>query len=356
MTSEVTHGAPPEPSWGIAALVDEPLPLLQAFVGHHLHEGAAEIRLFPDRDDPALEAAMAAEPRVRVLRHDARNLWRMRRRPESLNGRQRQVAARAFAESGADWMLFCDADEFVTDGAALTRDLARVPDGVDAMRLPVRERVFAGPVPGTHIFEGDFRTPLAGKVDPSKIYGDMARYLNRGVIGHAIGKTLYRRGADVDIGIHNGRYPEARGGGPLDSAVADEAALLHFDGLTALNWAIKLRRKTILAGTGKAPKGRRHPGRLAQIEHVQGGTMESCLDLFEALATLPDALAERLERRGVLSRRSFDPRAQVAALWPDLDVEAAFDPEAYDALLRARYADTFTGQGGRHGGSAAGPA
>ena len=39
-------------SWAVVATVDEPAPLVAAFVAHHLNEGAREVHLFLDKPDP----------------------------------------------------------------------------------------------------------------------------------------------------------------------------------------------------------------------------------------------------------------------------------------------------------------
>ena len=60
-------------SWGVVAMVDEPAPLVAAFVGHHLGLGAAEVHVCLDRPNPAAQDLLAGVPGAAALNMEG---WR----------------------------------------------------------------------------------------------------------------------------------------------------------------------------------------------------------------------------------------------------------------------------------------
>lgn len=334
MTPPRSAGAPP--SWSVAALVDEPPALVAAFVAHHLDQGAAGVRLFLDRPDPALARLVGGDPRVRLHDCTAPGHWRPHpRRPAGLAFRLRHSVSRAVAEMETDWLLFCDADEFVVDGAALGADLAALGPETEELRLPVRERFFPDAPPGAHVFEGAFRAPMGRPGAVTDLHGpETGAFLYDGLTGHVLGKTLYRRGLSAVPGVHRGAMPDGVPSPPRRARMAGATCLYHFDGLTARNWALKLRGKIVAADPARV---RRHKSRLAQIDFAKRHDMDAVIALYDRLVRPPADIVAALEAEGLVDRRSFDPRPALARQMPAAD-PADLAPARYDAALGARFA------------------
>ena len=92
------------------------------------------------------------------------------------------------------WLLVVDADEFVVGDRPASEALAAVPDGVDALWLPVAEAVWG---PGDDLARdygsSHFRRPLGralAKAATPALYGRHAPLFRRGVLGHTDGKSF----------------------------------------------------------------------------------------------------------------------------------------------------------------------
>ena len=59
------------PSWAVVATVDEPAPLIIAFVAHTLSLGPKALHLFLDRPNPEAEAALRGLPNLHLVVCDA---------------------------------------------------------------------------------------------------------------------------------------------------------------------------------------------------------------------------------------------------------------------------------------------
>ena len=182
------------PTWGIVATVDEPPQLVAAFAAHHLALGAAEIHLYLDRPDPEVQRLLAGLDGVRVTVCDEQ-YWAaspLGRRPPLPMGRQRQNANHAYARAGTDWLLHCDADEFVRSADKIERRMAKAPAGVAFLQLKMLERVrLADGMAG--IFDGIFRRPGMGFEQwGEEVYGRFAKFLHSGITGHAGCRTGMR--------------------------------------------------------------------------------------------------------------------------------------------------------------------
>lgn len=98
---------------------------------------------------------------------------------------------------------------------------------VEQMRLGFALRAVQSPLGDKLIFSSAFRFP-------TKLYDHVPRphfkpfgmYLNRGVSGHAVGKSLYRAGAPLDLGIHFATPPDRLGLSveQLDASLRDQNA------------------------------------------------------------------------------------------------------------------------------------
>lgn len=313
-----------QPTWAVVATVDEPSALIISFAAHYLALGAAEVHLFLDRPNPQAEAALAGLPRLRLTVCDAAYWAGVGWRPLLHVGRQSHNAGRAYAATQADFLLHCDCDEFVRDGAALQAELAALPKEAAYLRLQMAERVQMVGQTGGGMFDGLFRLPMdAFYLMGDQIYGADARFLKDGITGHRVGKAVVRSGLEVKMGLHkpDGQRPHG------DSAAG---RLLHFDGLTRLHFALKLLRRAMEPVTAGKPRHGRP--RLAQIGAVQGAEV---WPMVERLKTLTPEQARQLERAGHLDRRGFDPRGALAQFGLSPDLSSA----GFDAELRARDAE-----------------
>lgn len=316
-------------SWGITLLAREPAQLVLTHLAWHLALGAAEVHLF--LDDPADPVAplAAALPRVRVTRCDGA-FWAAHpsgRRPERVTARQSFCATLAYRRAGVGWLLHLDADEFLHPHADLAAELARHRDLKGALVVPVRERAYASPDPQT-LFEGVFRIPRRPADPPHPLLEPLADMAPRGVIGHALGKSITRTGLALTLHPH---FPRPQGGGtPQDvpTRPCTAAVLLHFDGLTPRHWLGKQR-----ARLGDAqPEAWLGPHRQAQLRALAacGGDAAAERRLHDRLRVLPDPAA--WIAAGLAEAREFDPTGACGAVLgtlPDLTVTG------FDAALGA---------------------
>jgi hypothetical protein len=289
------------PSWSVVATVDEPAAVVVAFVLHHLEAGASEVNLFLDGPNPEAEEALAGIAEAQVVVCDEAH-WAAsvrRKKPRMHPGRQMVNANIAYQSTKADWLLHCDCDEFVSDGAALAEELGRLLPKIVFLRLLVSERAYTG-LPTQNLFEGVFRYPLDefAQVGPP-IYGDLVPFLKDGVTGHRAGKGVVRTGIGIDMGIHSptGSHPHRKA----------KTRLLHFDGLTRLHYMIKLLRRAHEPPM-KTPL-RHGPARIAQYERFCElvATPSQAAALVEALKSLTRAQCAELRAMEALDERPFQP-------------------------------------------------
>lgn len=314
-------------SWAVVATVDEPPQLVAAFVAHHLNAGACEVHLFLDNPDEETETLLRAMPGC-ILTVCNQNFWResaFGRRPYLHTKRQNLNANSAYGRCKADWLLHCDADEFVRDGAALSAELLRFGRAVKHLRLHVAERVMPADEAQTSIFDGLFRLPgtdMERELDD--IYHPVSGFLEKGLTGHHNGKALSRTGCGLEIGLH-----QPQGGIPARKI--RQTNLLHFDGLTPFHFQIKLLRRAQEKPT--AGKTRHRPVRVTQFAAMKENLSdpEFCAAMTSALKCLrPDQIA-RLDGLGLVQHARFHPDLGGLAL--DLSVAG------FDAALENRFAE-----------------
>lgn len=313
-----------EPTWAVVATVDEPAPLIISFAAHYLALGAAEVHLFLDRPNPVAEAALAGLPRLHLTVCDAAYWAQVRARPLLHVRRQRHNANKTYKKTQVDFLLHCDCDEFVRDGAGMVDELASLPAEASFLRLQVAERVQRLHHPEGQIFEGMFRWPIdAFFLVGEEIYGKAARFFRDGLTGHRAGKAVVRTGLDLTLGLH---APE---GWPtyVDSA---PGRLLHFDGLTRLHYALKLLRRAYEPERAGPPRHGRP--RLTQIRAARDWGKDGVWRMVEQLKTVTPKQISQLEDIGHLDLLGFDPSPALARFGLAPDLSAA----AFDAELRAR--------------------
>ena len=322
------------PSWAVVATVDEPAPLLAAFAAHHLDLGAAAVHLFLDSPNRDAQALLAGVPRLTVTLCDD-EWWRLSRRgsrPQRHTARQKSNAAHVYRQGETDWLLHCDADEFVWPLADLAAELALTADRFGYLNLRVAERLWAEGAEGD-IFAGRFPTPLTGfAARGPAIYGAAAGYLNDGLSGHIAGKGIVRTGRGFEMGVHH----PVPGAVPVPMRPAEAARLLHFDGLTPLHFALKLlKRATESYGGPPRPHGAH---RILQFTRMTAAARDGAgwRNLAAAVQGLTAAQVAALEQAGGLLDARPDIAGALARQLPGRAVDLS--PEGFDAILRQREA------------------
>ena len=233
-----------EPTWAVVATVDEPLAVVQTFVAWHLSLGAAHVYLYCDRPNDPVQAAVAHLPQVSVVICDDAHWLRIgKSRPRRHQVRQVANARDAYGRTDADWLVHIDADEFLWSHAPVTQQLSAVSETTDCLIIPVAERVHLEGAQNETIFEGAFRRPFVSSITKGRaVFGPDYSMTYKGLAGHAQGKVFVRTGRPLRLSIHRARStdPECELGS--ERADCDQLELLHFDGLTSLQWTFKLAR------------------------------------------------------------------------------------------------------------------
>ncbi len=313
------------PSWSVVATVDEPLVLVQAFVAWHLSLGATEVILYFDRPDDLAAAVLEMVSQVRVIRcgtdHWAAHLGG---RPAKHQVRQVHNATHAYLDCEADWLVHCDADEYLWPHVPIAAALAAVDPLADAAIVPVAERVYLPDTAGGSIFNGAFRRPFVGSAAAgAALFGKGYAMTHRGLTGHAQGKAFSRTGRGLKLSIHRPR--------PHDALLTEKLSgveLLHFDGLTRGQWIFKLLRKAdhFAHRGGMEPS----PHRQRQIDAIRADP-DAAAALHDQLKSVSGARLAALRANGLLLEADLDPGKAIAGYFGTVDVSpAAFD----DALLR----------------------
>ncbi len=303
------------PTWAVVATVDEPPALVQAFVAWYLDLGAAEVWLYFDRENDPAADLFAGQPQVRVTRCDAAYWAQFGRRPEKHQIRQVRNATDAYGRVCADWLLHCDADEFLWPVDGVGAHLDRVYPWMDGAIVPVAERVFVAGAARTMVFDGMFRRP-----DKTNAASDPMTL--RGLTGHAIGKTFTPVGRNLTLSVHRPK----RGDDTLKLEPVPGLELLHFDGLTRLHWVYKLLRKAnaFAHQGGMVPS----PHRQRQIDAVRDD-LDTAFAVYDRLKVLDSAACATLRQKELLFAPSIRPEAH------------GLTSEAIDDWIRQRGAEVF---------------
>ena len=326
-----------KPIWDVVATVDEPAPLVIAFVAHVLAQGPRCLHLYLDRPNPAAQAALAGLANLKItLCTDAH--WRAsarKKRPPLHVGRQKENARQVYESTPAEWMVSIDCDEFLTSGADLAADLADQGDDVTFLRIPVCERVLPPDAVQQGIFDGVFRAPLPdyGAVG-RMVYGDDAGFYRHGMTGHAVGKSAFRVGRGLQMCLH----------APLNAPMgtyARRAKLRHFDGLTGLHYAMKLLRRVREPQFASPP--RHGAPRMAQMAIMAEIVCDKAMvhEMVQRVKRLTFDQLAALRDLGAVEETGFDPSAALAQFGLTADLSVA----AFDAELRAKDAELLAATG-----------
>ncbi|RPE67305.1 glycosyl transferase family 2 [Pacificibacter maritimus] len=320
------------PTWGVVATVDEPAILIAAFVRHHLTIGAHAVHIFLDRKNEAARDMLAPIERCYVTECD-QNYWNesgLSRRPPRHTARQKFNAEQAQALGMTDWLLHCDADEFVTDGSVVFDDLSGANDRCVIIRN--FERVYTPTAnqkgQDAKLFDGAFREPIEMfDLVSEPLFGEFAPMLKYGFSGHVGGKAFVPKGAPWSMGVHRAHV---RGTNERAPSREGRSLFYHFDGLTRLHFLLKILKRGYETPDG--PKRKMGSQRILQAiyarEHAHDRhKMTTVTQALKALTTDQVAFYEGFQS---LNQTPFGPQGCAG-----LDLSAA----SFDACLRAENAE-----------------
>ncbi|MFT6075351.1 MAG: hypothetical protein ACJAZ1_002280 [Yoonia sp.] len=95
----------------------------------------------------------------------------------------------------------------------------------------------------TSIFEGAFRRPFVSSITRGPaVFGPDYAMTYKGLTGHALGKVFVRTGRPLRLSILRAQSTGGHSELVSERADCDQLELLHFDGLTPLQWTFKLAR------------------------------------------------------------------------------------------------------------------
>ncbi|MDJ0630634.1 MAG: glycosyltransferase family 2 protein [Rhodobacter sp.] len=316
--------------WGVVGTMDEPAPLILAWVAHHLALGAAEAHVYLDRENAQAKTALAGVPGCFVTVCDDAYWAASSRgaRPLRHTARQKYNATDVYLNRSLHWVLQLDADEFLDPVGDFEAELAA--SAARTLRLRNIERVRRGE--GGDIFAGSFRGVIEDDALAEAVHGRWAGFLDAGMAGYHDGKDITRTGEDFTMGVHF----------PIDAATGQrhtdpyaeltEARILHFDGLTPLHVVLKLLKRA----NEPAYKVPRKFGtqRMRQFRYVANHVAKprQLRKMLDGVFGLSDAQARILGAAHL--ERPFDPRPAMA----QLGLAADLSVEAFDTELRDREA------------------
>ncbi len=303
------------PTFSVTAMVREPADVLRRFTAHYLGLGAARVRLFYDGTPEEVAAAglaalTTADPRIEITACDPA-FWDARGgRPGLVRDRQKRLSIEALETLDTDWLLLCDADEFVIARMPINEFLAAIPvGGPDSVTLAPAEAIwlegedYHTPFTATHFRRVCHNRVLAPLI-AAGVYGRHAPLFRRGDLSHVAGKQFLRRGSRFDlIKLHNswrdGRIvsvPARR----IDPALG-AVELAHVDAISFAGWDAKFARNAAVPDPawmkGKSPARQRQFRAYAAAADNGPKALES---LFRDLYVLSPRQYRNLDRFGLV--------------------------------------------------------
>lgn len=244
--------------------------VVRRFAEYYARLGAAEVLVYVDGPLGPLEGL--AVPGLTLIAADAA-FWDRQgiERPDVIGYRQWAIYAAGLARCRTDWLLVVDADEFVFGDRPVRDFLDAVPADVDSVGVPTAEAVW-GPGDdietafGSTCFRVVWTSGRAWRGLKRLVYGDVAPFLRRGLLGHTEGKQFLRTGRRYsEIRNH-----DARRDGEVVTKRAAAVGLQgmyvgHFDAIGLARWKEKWRLR-ISAETVVGRINEARSGQMAAIE------------------------------------------------------------------------------------------
>lgn len=231
-------------SFSVCLLCSEQPEIVSRFVSYYLGAGAERVSVYLDEGAPC--PALPEDPRVSVITCAALlEDCGLTERPRYIEELQVIAYGHAFGLLSSEWMLICDADEFVASSHSIEVTLSHIPDHWHFAILPVAEGVWG---PEDTKFEAFgctyFRTRAPkgfGKIQSRILYGKNGKFLVAGLVGHSLGKYVIRKGSPVRrLGIHEPHGDiTLKGGTTCEIEAMSELFLYHFDAISLERWQTK---------------------------------------------------------------------------------------------------------------------
>ena len=228
--------------WGLCTTVKAPVEQVEAFVAHHLHLGAAHLRVFlDDPDDPGAER-IARLPRTTVTRC-SEAYWKgtLGRRPDRHQNRQARNVQQVYASADLPWIGHLDVDEFLWPSRPVGDLLAEVPRTSPMLRIAPWEALHDPALPDDIFTARAFRAAMPGAEHAGardRIFGRHATLLPSGTLSHSAGKCFFRTGlAGFEPRLHGAFRAGVRVTG---DAFSPDVALLHFHAEDPGRWKDRL--------------------------------------------------------------------------------------------------------------------
>lgn len=235
----------------------EPLFVVDRFVQHYIALGAENIMILWDGlPDPELKTALevlAPKDRLTLVYCDA-DFWKtlgVDKSTVALDDILNAGFAYGYRACDSDWILFCDADEFLHAPTPVGPRLATVSQNVQSLRIRNLEAVW-GPddditVPfGCSYFRAPIEIPRATRALLWLMLGRYAVFSRGGMMGHFWGKHFLRTGLkDVTITSHSSSINGQNIGTWAHHLPTPDKAFFfaHYDAVSEKRWVEKWRRR-----------------------------------------------------------------------------------------------------------------
>ena len=301
-------------SFSTVSLMRETPDVVRRFADFYRAAGADEMLVYSDGPSPELRA-LAIPGLVLVEADDGFWAGLGEKRPPGLEERQSRVYHHAVGRSRSDWLLVCDADEFVFGDRPVAAFLDAIPADHDSVAVQVAEAVW-GPgdaidTPfGSSHFRVVWRRHKLWRSLGGLVYGRaIARHMQLGLTGHFAGKQFLRTGRSYSrIGNHaterDGRAI-TRQAAEIDRALAG-MYVAHYDAIGLARWSQKWRQRIARDTLAE----RMTESRLAQMRLIEDGLAggeEPTRALFRAFYGLSRPQYRLLSALGYAFRREIFP-------------------------------------------------
>lgn len=317
----------------------DPAQLVQ-WCNYHLSRGADALYVGLDRGSEALVEGLPSDPRVQWHVLDAATWSRFYAAGSDAVERKQVDALRWLSglavADGHRHLAFVDADELLDLAVPLERLAADHPDAT-AFSVGVREMWYAEGADIGAAFGATLAVrPSRDVVDWTKLVGWRAQYLRSGVLGHDVGKTIYRLPlAGGAASVHGPLSGRLRAG--LVRLPAESARLLHFDSGSVATWnhkwTARLNGDAVARGLGLH--------RLAQLrlfEPELRRTPERQERFFAEFFSLDAATEQALAERGLVERVDVGAHLSGPLAVPAGDTTALTVLPAKDARVDCQFA------------------
>lgn len=250
-------------TFSVCMMAREEVAVLDIFLRFYLKAGAERIYLFLDGPHPDFSNPDPDRVKVAQVAEAIEEATGAPPQSEDLNEKQRLCYDIGFRDCASPWMLFVDADEFLTGPDSIEAMLSHIPADTEAFFVQPAEAVWG---PGDDLDEifgcSYFRLPMIRwreKLTPL-LYGAHAPLFRRGLLGHSAGKGFVRRGTQVEyLGSHRPVRDGQSFGLPARAIhpALKEYVLAHYDAISFPRWCEKWQIRidgTITASGMKGPR------------------------------------------------------------------------------------------------------